>query len=86
MLSGQGSVVASGKANRQEVHVSGAGSYGGAALTSDEAVLVLSGASRIQASVQRTLDATVSGVGEIVYYGSPQVTRRVNGLGRIRQG
>lgn len=85
-LSGQGSVTASGKAARQDVTVSGAGSYDGRALANADATLTLSGTGRIQVNVEHTLDATVSGAGEIVYQGSPQVTRRISGVGQIRPG
>jgi hypothetical protein len=85
-LSGQGSVTASGRAARQEISVSGMGTYNARELTSDEAILVLSGTGSIQVSVQRTLDATISGVGDIVYHGSPKVNRRVSGVGQVRPG
>ena len=42
---------------------------------------------RIQTTnVTSALDATVSGVGVVTYYGTPQVTQHISGAGTVRQG
>jgi len=35
--------------------------------------------------VTRQLDATISGLGSVQYYGQPEVTQVVSGLGSVRR-
>lgn len=85
-ISGQGKVTASGRAARQKVQLSGLGSYSARDLASKEATVLLSGSGSMVVNVERALDATVSGVGDIEYHGSPTVKRKVSGMGQIRPG
>jgi hypothetical protein len=85
-ISGTGSVTASGRTDRQQVQLSGVGTYAARELASKEAIVHLSGSGRMVVKVERELDATVSGAGDIEYYGSPTVKRKVSGIGRIRPG
>jgi hypothetical protein len=85
-ISGKGDITASGRAARQKVQLSGLGSYKARELATRDATVVLSGSGSMIVNVERTLDATVSGVGDVEYHGSPTVKRKVSGMGRIRQG
>lgn len=86
-LSGSGNATLSGRAARQEIGLSGIGSYNGENMAGEQATASTSGAGTIAVRVSRTLDAHISGVGSIRYWGSPQVTQQVSGIGGVtRQG
>ncbi|HVF65931.1 MAG TPA: head GIN domain-containing protein [Casimicrobiaceae bacterium] len=74
-----------GRANEQEVVLSGAGTYRARDLASSTVSVSVSGAGNVVVQARDKLDATISGAGAIDYYGDPQVTRRVSGAGKIRQ-
>jgi len=83
--SGAGTVTVGGTVMEQDVTLSGAGSYDGAALASERATVDLSGLGNVVVNVSERLDATLSGAGSITYIGSPALHEQVTGLGSIRQ-
>ena len=82
-LSGLGSVSTSGQAARQAVQLTGSGSYSAGDLQTGSADVRISGLGSATVWVVESLDATISGAGNIEYYGDPQVTQQVTGLGAI---
>ncbi|GAA4917029.1 hypothetical protein EV188_104575 [Actinomycetospora succinea] len=44
------------------------------------------GAGTATVNAARTLEARVTGVGDIVYLGNPAVTQTVSGIGTVRRG
>ncbi len=84
-LSGAGSATCAGEVRSQDVRISGAGSYRGDDLASVTARAVISGTGSAHLRVSEQLDARVSGVGSIVYSGTPAVRKSVSGVGRISQ-
>lgn len=82
-LSGAGSIDVAGAVTAQDVDVSGVGDYNARLLESAEASVVASGVGSATVWVTEALDAEVTGVGGIDYYGSPQVTESVSGIGRV---
>lgn len=54
-------------------------------LQSDIANVHISGASELSLSVSKLLSAKISGVGNVIYYGEPQVNQEVYGLGKLIQ-
>ena len=85
-LSGAGKLTLSGSAPSQDVTLSGAGAYEGGDLASNSARVTVSGAGSARVKVRDTLDATVSGIGSIIYFGDPAVTQHVTGAGSVRKG
>jgi hypothetical protein len=75
----------SGRTVAQTIEISGAGDYRAEDLASDTAKLAVSGAGRVVVRVSKTLDVDLSGVANVDYIGDPKVTRRVSGMGRIKQ-
>jgi hypothetical protein len=56
-------------------------------LTAQDAFATVSGSGRIKVNASRRLDATVSGIGSIVYTGAPtDLTKNVTGTGAITEG
>ena len=82
--SGVGNINLSGQAARQDVHLSGAGNYSASSLESQDVALKQSGVGNAHAWAVTTLDASLSGAGNIDYRGAPAVTQKVSGLGHIR--
>jgi hypothetical protein len=82
--SGVGNINLSGQAARQDVHLSGAGNYSAAGLESQDVAVKQSGVGNAHVWAVTTLDASLSGAGNIDYRGSPAVTQKVSGVGHIR--
>ena len=78
-LSGLGNMEISGKTARQDVKLSGAGNYSAGDLETGVADVTLSGLGNAEVWATETLDATISGAGNIDYYGDPQGTKQVAG-------
>ena len=82
-MSGLGSANLAGEVNKQAVNVSGAGSYYARDLRSQAAAVQISGLGSAEIQAVETLDASISGAGNIKYAGRPQVTQNISGLGSI---
>lgn len=84
-MSGAGSATLQGKANSQQVTVSGVGSYDASQFTTKTAQVKVSGVGNAIVNASDTLDATVSGVGSVEYLGNPKVTSHVSGVGSVKK-
>ena len=85
ILSAAGAISASGKVASQNIILSGVGSYDASDLESSSARITLSGAGSATVWVSDSLEADVTGVGSVSYYGSPaSVKQNVSGLGSVR--
>ena len=83
-LPGSGTLTGSGTATRLDVTVSGSGTVQFTRLVANDAQAVVSGSGTIFITATKTLDASVSGSGAILYTGNPQdVTKSVTGKGAI---
>jgi hypothetical protein len=83
--SGAGTITTAGKVTNQRVNLSGAGSYDGANLDSENASVQLSGLGSAVVRASKTLDATISGAGSVEYIGSPTVNQHISGAGSVKQ-
>ena len=84
-LNGAGVITLSGKATEQNVMLDGVGTYNGAELISQRAQVTDNGTGAAVVRVSDQLDAIVNGFGSIEYIGNPQVTKKVSGIGTVRQ-
>jgi len=83
-LSGAGSIELEGKADKFYGDLSGAGSINARSLIANKVYISVSGAASAVVHAKEFLDASVSGVGSIDYYGDPQNTKtNVSGVGSI---
>ena len=83
-VSGAGNVNLSGEVDRFRVDLSGAGSINARELKAKDVRVSVSGAASADVYAKDYLDASVSGVGSISYYGDPAKTRTdVSGVGSI---
>lgn len=83
---GAAHIVAEGRLAELTVRMSGAGHGDFSRLIADQATVVVEGVGSVVVHPKDTLDATMNGVGAILYTGNPrQVNTRMNGLGTIAQ-
>lgn len=83
-LSGAGSVELNGKVEKFRIDASGASSLEAKNLKAKNVIISLSGAGSADVYASEYLDAEVSGVGSITYYGNPKnVKKDVSGVGSI---
>jgi len=84
-LSGAGLVELMGMVDRQDITISGAGGYQAVELVSRDCHITLSGLGGAKVYVNNLLDATITGVGGIVYSGRPKVIeKQITGFGKIK--
>lgn len=83
-LSGAGNVDLNGEIDRLRAELSGAGNINAKNLKSRDVHISVSGAASADVYAKEYLDASVSGVGSINYYGNPEKTNtNVSGVGSI---
>lgn len=83
-LSGAGSIDLYGECEKVHAEISGAGNIDAKHLKSDHVFISVSGAASASVYARKYLDASVSGVGSIDYYGDPKETNTsVSGVGSI---
>jgi len=83
-LSGAGSIDLYGEVNRLSADISGAGSIDAKNLKANDVSISVSGAASADVFAREFLDASVSGVGSIDFYGDPKKTNTsVSGVGSI---
>jgi hypothetical protein len=86
-LPGSGTLTGSGTATRLDVTVGGSGSVQFIRLVANDVRALVSGSGSIFVTATKTLDASVSGSGAILYAGNPQdVAKSVTGTGAITGG
>lgn len=82
-LSGSGDVTLAGRALRQNVTISGSGTYDGRALETKDARVVVSGSGDALVHATGALRADVSGSGGVRYVGDPALETSVTGSGNV---
>jgi hypothetical protein len=81
--SGAGQLTASGQTNTENVDLLGFGKIDAGALTAQDADVSVDGTATVNPA--RSLTATVTGVGNIEYPGSPAVTQHITGIGTVHK-
>jgi len=82
-LNGAGNVELTGRVAEQDIALNGAGDYAAGELESQVVNVRLNGAGNATVWASDTLDARIPGVGQVRYYGDPQVTKSVSLTGRL---
>jgi hypothetical protein len=81
--SGATKIDIAGKVTRQEVDLSGAGSYKAGDLTSDDASVKVSGAGKALVNARNSLSVEISGAGKVDYFGDPKLKQTISGVGKV---
>ncbi len=85
-LPGSGNINISGVANRIDIFVGGSGNILANNLQTKSAVVNLRGSGNVTVYASDSLDATISGSGDIQYSGNPQmVNKKITGSGNIHE-
>ncbi len=84
-IDGSGNARVAGTTTDQNVNISGSGDFNADKLASKTAVITTNGSGSATVQVSDTLNATISGSGDIIYIGSPTVTQKDDGSGKITQ-
>jgi len=82
VISGRGEFTAAGRADQQQVRISGSGEYEAPHLASQSVQIVISGQGKATLSVVDSLDITISGLGQVDYYGQPKIRQVISGVGK----
>ncbi|MCL2344183.1 MAG: DUF2807 domain-containing protein [Firmicutes bacterium] len=85
-LNGAGDITLSGTSDQLSINSSGAATVSARDLTAQDVKVVLDGAGTIQVTAEKTLDAKVSGVGSVTYWGDPTVTESTEGASSVVKG
>ncbi len=75
----------SGTVDRQEVDISGSGTYSAADLASKECRVGISGSGSCTVKVSSRLNVSISGSGNVAYIGNPSVSQSISGSGTVRK-
>lgn len=81
--SGATKIQIAGKVARQEIDLSGAGSYDGGQLASEDASVGVSGAGKAVVNARRALSVDISGAGKVEYFGDPTLKQSISGIGKV---
>lgn len=84
-ISGRGEFSAAGRADHQKMRISGSGEIMAPALESQVVKIVISGQGNATVRVQESLDITISGLGQVDYYGRPKLRQVISGLGKSKR-
>jgi len=82
-ISGSGTTTASGRAERQDIHISGSGNHEAFELKSSQAKVNISGSGHASLWVTDSLSARISGSGRVGYRGDARVDSHISGSGRV---
>ncbi|MEZ4811382.1 MAG: head GIN domain-containing protein [Allomuricauda sp.] len=86
-LSGSGDIELSGKATDLDVQVSGSGDVKAYDLEAEFVTAAISGSADVKVTANQSIDAKVSGSGDISYRGNPQkISSKSSGSGDISKG
>lgn len=86
-LNGSGGVVANGDTDEFRIRVSGSGSMDAKRLRSKEASVQITGSGDIEVNATDSLDVSIIGSGNVVYYGNPKkVEPNIIGSGNVGAG
>ena len=82
-ISGSGNITLMGKVQSQNISISGAGNYSAFDLLSEDCSITIPGTGNVMVNVTSTLDAFISGSGNISYLGYPDITQTITGSGQV---
>ncbi|NAY93210.1 DUF2807 domain-containing protein [Muricauda sp. JGD-17] len=86
-LSGSGDIALSGKTSNLDVQVSGSGDVKAFELEAEHVDVQISGSADVKVTANQSLNARVSGSGDIVYRGNPtKINTKASGSGDITKG
>lgn len=87
IINGAGNITLRGQGEEVSCILNGAGNFNAKLFTANNLTVILNGAGTCTATVSEKLDATVNGVGTVIYYGNPPIIKTaIAGIGHIVRG
>ena len=83
-IGGSGKIVAKGSAGELELKIGGSGDFASPRLTVERADISIGGSGRAELACEGEVEAKIGGSGDIVVIGTPKVSLRAGGSGRLR--
>lgn len=84
-IKGAGSIKLSGEAKNTDISIKGGANIDGLDLKTDKAIIHIEGAGNVSINASDVLDASLKGVGQILYKGNPKLRDSIDGLGKIEK-
>ncbi len=84
-MAGAGSVSISGEAVEEAVSIDGAGTYRAGDLQSRDSLIEINGLGTGVVWALDTLRVNITGAGSVSYYGSPELSQQITGLGDVNR-
>jgi len=85
-VSGAGEIACTGETDNFEAELSGAGKINAKDLVAKVVSIEMSGAAKAEITASEELNADISGVGSIDYYGNPaKVNPKISGIGKLNR-
>ncbi|MBI3765278.1 MAG: DUF2807 domain-containing protein, partial [Ignavibacteriales bacterium] len=78
-INGSGTFNMSGEVPQQKISINGSGDYNGRKLQTQSTRVSITGSGNSTVSASDHLDVTITGSGDVRYYGHPQVNERISG-------
>jgi RNA polymerase sigma factor (sigma-70 family) len=82
-IRGAGALIISGKAESLDLSIAGIGGFDGLRLKAETARVTHSGIADVLVNARKSLDVTLTGVGNVEYVGSPEVRESIMGFGQV---
>ena len=83
-INGSGNVETKGKIDEVDLTISGSGDFDGTNLNCRDASIDIYGSGNVELNVKNTLQAHISGSGDVIYDGNPQISTRSTGSGKVK--
>ncbi len=80
---GTGNLFFYGDVETLDIKISGLGEVDASGLKAKQAKLAISGSGKVELDVSDKLDVVISGTGIVSYSGSPSLTQRISGFGKV---
>ena len=82
-ISGFGNADLAGKADDQNIEILGSGNFNGQNLENENTTVKITGFGDATVWAKESLDVTITGSGNLEYYGNPRVTQSMTGFGKV---
>jgi hypothetical protein len=83
-ISGSGSIYLSGSTNSYDATITGSGDVDAFELRARDASVVITGSGNCRLSVSDKLRAKITGNGDVLYKGLPQISQSITGSGKVK--
>ena len=83
-ISGSGSIYLSGSANSYDATITGSGDVDAFELQTRDSLVVITGSGNCRVNVSDLLRAKITGSGDVLYKGHPEMSKSITGSGKVK--